>query len=132
MVYKIYVPSLSRKLPISPARVVHTQILDGDKVPAISCTLDKENCNDKETAYIDKIAAWDAPKATQELERVKKVMAEKSTCKEEEDKKCSIRSWSSMRTMISVINRVSKNWIGNLMSFIKKVEMILMLSLAFT
>ena len=45
---------------------------------AISCKLDKTNCNDKESAYIDKTAAWDASKAKQELDRVQKLLLESS------------------------------------------------------
>ncbi|GKY98042.1 hypothetical protein MPSEU_000762300 [Mayamaea pseudoterrestris] len=54
------------------------KILDGDKVLAITCSLDKENCNEKEQAYIDKTAAWEPTKVQQELERVRKVLGESS------------------------------------------------------
>lgn len=63
----------------SIGRVCLVQILGEDKVLAIKCTLDKENCNEKEVAYIEKTASWESSKVMQELERIQKMLSESRT-----------------------------------------------------
>eukprot|EP00978_Attheya_sp_CCMP212_P030451 scaffold112060_cov32-Attheya_sp.AAC.1 len=75
------------KIPPGAALIFVMELLEiqGDeKIPAIKCdatTLD--HCNERETGYLKKIAAWDAAKRASEGTRLQKIMAGDGTMKPE-------------------------------------------------
>lgn len=91
--FELYIPSelaygargSPPKIPPDSVLVFRMEILEikGDKKPALTCNTEtKENCNEKESAYIDKIAGWDDQKTSSELARVSSLI-EKGAMKPE-------------------------------------------------
>ena len=84
--FELYIPSelaygdggSPPKIPGGSVLIFQMEILEiqGDTVPALSCDApSKENCNEKETQYLEKIAAWDADKKTKEVARLTKMLS---------------------------------------------------------
>jgi hypothetical protein len=73
------------------------EILDKDSaVPAIKCDAStKENCDEKETSYIDKIGKWDAAKKESEMKRLGSIMA-----KDASSLKAELAEWMQRRQKI--------------------------------
>jgi hypothetical protein len=92
------------KIPASSVLVFQMEIIEikGDEqdlVPAARCNpANKENCNEKEVAYVDKVSAWDGDKQSAELGRLQKMLGTKSSPDLMEWMK---RRWSILQQLVS-------------------------------
>lgn len=73
------------KIPASSVLVFQMEIIEikadeRDLVPAVRCNpANKEDCNEKEVSYVDKVSGWDGDKQSAELGRLQKMMGTKSS-----------------------------------------------------
>jgi FKBP-type peptidyl-prolyl cis-trans isomerase FklB len=70
------------KIPGGSVLVFQIEILEikGDKIMALRCdAVTKESCNDKEVAWIAKIADWDDEKKEKEAKRLDKILGDSSS-----------------------------------------------------
>lgn len=69
------------------------EIKGDDKVPALKCdSSTKESCNEKEVAYIAKVADWDEAKIKAQVERIEGMMDSKT--------KADLKEWMMRRMHI--------------------------------
>uniref|UniRef100_A0A7R9WUW9 peptidylprolyl isomerase n=1 Tax=Craspedostauros australis TaxID=1486917 RepID=A0A7R9WUW9_9STRA len=69
------------------------EILEGERVLAMKCDAkSKEDCNEREIKYIDKVAGWEATKVASEVERLAKMQSK--SMKEE------LKEWITRRSKI--------------------------------
>jgi len=74
------------KIPGGSVLVFQMEIKEllGEGVPAMKCDIvSKENCSEKEVAYIEKMSKWEEEKAPKELARLEKMTADSNSMKPE-------------------------------------------------
>jgi len=85
------------KIPGKSVLIFQMEIVEikGDKVPALKCDASsKDNCNEKETAYIDKISSWAEEKIKTEVGRLEKIWKDKDNLKSD------LQNWVNRRLFI--------------------------------
>lgn len=77
------------------------EILGDDKVLAIKCDPEtKDDCNEKETGYIEKLSAWDADKKEKELTRLEKMVGDSKSVKKD------LIEW--MQRRLNILRKLTK------------------------